>query len=69
MLISVTAPPEKYSQIQQDTFNWYLRSQGVSEGIADYSRTVKLLVLSQKQGLIFEEGDSDNIKIELRPLQ
>ncbi len=63
------SPPEDYLRIQQNIFDWYLRSQGVSEGIADYSRTVKLLVFAQRQGLIFGEADSEEIKIELNPVQ
>ncbi len=66
------APPEKYTQIQSRVFNWYLHSQGISEGIADYSRIVKLLVFAQQQGLIFGEDIHNNpeeIKIELNPIQ
>lgn len=63
------AAPENYSRLQRRVYNNYLRSQGVSVGIADYSRVIKLLVLAQQQGLIFGEGASEQIKIELNPIQ
>ena len=62
-------PPESYLKAQQKIFNWYLHSQGVNEGIADYSRTVKLLVFAQQKGLIFGDGASEELKIELHPAQ
>ena len=65
------SPPESYSQMQRKVFNWYLLSQGVDEGVADYSRIVKLLVFANQQGLIFGEGNDnpEEIKIELNPIQ
>ena len=65
------SPPEKYTEVQQQVYNWYLLSQGVSEGIADYSRIVKLLVFAQQKGLVFGEPleDPTNTIIEVAPAQ
>ncbi len=67
------SPPEGYTKAQRKIFNWYLLSQGVNEGIADYSRIVKLLVFANKQGLLFGKGNGNDspeeIKIELNPIQ
>ncbi|MCA9837419.1 MAG: DUF3810 family protein [Trueperaceae bacterium] len=57
-LNAMVAPFQKYQMpqfiqnLQQRSYNSYLKSQGVTEGIKDYSRTIDLLIQAQKQGLI-----------------
>lgn len=43
--------PRWIQDMQQRSYNSYLKSQGVEAGIKDYSRTIDLLVQAQKQGL------------------
>ncbi len=43
--------PAWIQNIQSQTYNQYLKTQGVEAGIADYSRIVNLLVKAQKQKL------------------
>jgi hypothetical protein len=44
--------PNWIQQLQQKSYNQYLKSQGVEAGITDYSRIVNLLVRAQKQNLL-----------------
>ncbi len=56
-LNDMLAPYQKYQMprfiqnLQQQSYNSYLKSQGVKEGIKDYSRTIDLLIQAQKQGI------------------
>ncbi len=57
-LEAMNAPYLKYQvprfiqRIQQQSYDSYLKAQGVSSGIQDYSRAVDLLIKAQKQGLV-----------------
>jgi hypothetical protein len=46
-------PPKFIRDFQRRSYDSYLKSQGVTQGIADYSRTISLLLAAQKQGLVF----------------
>lgn len=41
------------ASVSQATYNQYLKSQGVSAGVKDYSRIGRLLAAAQHQGLVF----------------
>lgn len=44
--------PQFVQRIQQQSYDRYLKTQGISSGIQDYSRAIDLLIKAQKQGLI-----------------
>ncbi len=44
--------PQFVQRIQQQSYDRYLKTQGVSSGIQDYSRAIDLLIKAQKQGLV-----------------
>lgn len=44
--------PEPLRNAQRDIYDRYLKTQGVTSGVKDYSRVVDLLVLAREKGLV-----------------
>ena len=45
-------PPRFITDIQRRSYDRYLKTQGVEEGVADYSRTINLLLRAQSKGIL-----------------
>lgn len=55
-------PPRLAARLQARVYDSYLRTQGVTAGVADYGRVIDLLVAARRSGLLSFDGRAFLVK-------